>query len=274
MEITAQEYLQHKYILPEELPDLPLSDEEFLNQWEEAEGADVLKLLHENFDIDSNNYKWKDESKLKITFASTLGGHLPVIDTYNHDDFLNMEAVLNGRRKLGEYPATVNAFTISAKNLKIYHHRLILLNHAPYSNVPAYKLNLTDEEWLEKSHTLRLYHEYAHYETLRIFGDMKNHALDEILADSMGQIAAFGSFDVQRQMLFFGLEGSQCNGRLKFYCQKVNPNERSLIYQAVTNALNILVDRINAEQNYFDRLCLVACNSISDVLKYDIGKDR
>ena len=47
------------------------------------------------------------------------------------------------------------------------------------------KLSLTSDEWLKKSYKLRLRHEAAHYETLRILGGMKNHALDEILADLM-----------------------------------------------------------------------------------------
>ncbi|MBR0287363.1 MAG: hypothetical protein IJQ82_00120, partial [Selenomonadaceae bacterium] len=97
----------------------------------------------------------------------------------------------------------------------------------PYSNIDAENLSLTEQDWLEKSHAIRLRHESAHYETLRLFGGMKNHALDEILADCLGQIAAFGNFDADRQRIFFGLEkgGEKCTGRLQFYCQKVFPSE-------------------------------------------------
>ena len=136
-------------------------------------------------------------------------------------------------------PETVNAFTIPAQ-IDGERHRIILLNRAPYSNVPAEKLSLTAQDWLKKSHALRLRHESAHYETLRLFGGMKNHALDEILADCLGQIAAFGNFDADRQRLFFGLEkgGSKCTGRLQFYCQKVFPTERTKIYAAVDKFLD------------------------------------
>ena len=137
----------------------------------------------------------------------------------------------------GNLPETVNAFTIPAQ-LDGEPHRIILLNRAPYSNVPAEKLLLTEEDWLEKSHAIRLRHESAHYETLRLFGGMKNHALDEILADCLGQIAAFGNFDADRQRIFFGLDGDKCTGRLQFYCQKVSPDERPKIYAAVDKFLD------------------------------------
>ncbi|MBR1730583.1 MAG: hypothetical protein IJ728_13790 [Selenomonadaceae bacterium] len=286
MELTAQEYLRHKYnrakveglkaekdqLSPHDSAfspyNLPLTDEEFVNQWVEVSGDDVINFLNENFNLETNIFKWKDKPNLKINFASTLGGNLPVIFTSNHYDFLIMEAILNGRRELRKYPATVNAFTISAKSENIYRHRLILLNRAPYSNVSADKLNLTVDQWLEKSHILRLNHEIAHYETLRIFGGMKNHALDEILADAMGQLAAFDHFDIDRQKLFFGLENDHCNGRLTFYCQTVKSEERKIVYKAVNDVLPILADQINKDQTHFNLLCLLACNSILDILNW------
>ena len=73
---------------------------------------------------------------------------------------------------------------------------------------------------------------------------MKNHALDEILADALGQIAAFGNFNAARQRLFFGLHGYKCDGRLQFYCQKVLEDERHLVYEAVDKALDIVEEKI------------------------------
>ena len=125
---------------------------------------------------------------------------------------------------------------------------MILLNHAPYSNIPAERLGLEKSDWLELSHRLRLAHECAHYETLRILGDMKNHALDEILADTLGQIAAFGNFDADRQRLFFGLTKGKdtCTGRLSFYCQKVMPEERPQVYRAVDSVLGSVAAEASA----------------------------
>lgn len=232
--MTVEEYFNHCYEVPKLLPNLPLADEKFLVKWRETQD-DAIKFLSELYGQELTLH-----GTIKISFTQTLAGKLPVIDTENHDDFTILAAWLMNREKK-PLPETVNAFTIPA-NIDGERHRIILLNRAPYSNIPAENLSLTEEEWLEKSHALRLRHESAHYETLRLFGGMKNHAIDEIIADTLGQIAAFGNFDADRQRLFFGLEkgGAKCTGRLQFYCQKVSLSERPIIYAAVDKFLNEL----------------------------------
>ena len=232
--MTAEEYFKHCYQMPKIFPSIPPEDEEFVSKWRKAQGDSATKFLSELYGKELNL-----RGTVKISLTQTLLGTLPVIDTENHDDFTILAAWLMNREKK-PLPLTVNAFTIPAR-IFAERHRIILLNRAPYSNIAAEKLSLTAQEWLEKSHALRLRHESAHYETLRLFGGMQNHALDEIIADTLGQIAAFGNFDADRQRLFFGLEkGGTCIGRLQFYCQKVPPHERPIIYAAVDNFLDTI----------------------------------
>ena len=233
--MTAEEYFKHCYQMPKSFPSIPPEDEEFVSKWREAQGDSAIKFLSELYGKELNL-----RGTINISLTQTLLGKLPVIDTESHDDFTILAAWLMNQPK-EDLPLTVNAFTIPAR-INGERHRIILLNRAPYSNVPAEKLSLTAQEWLEKSHALRLRHESAHYETLRLFGGMKNHALDEIVADTLGQIAAFGNFDADRQRLFFGLEkgGAQCTGRLQFYCPKVSPPERPKIYAAVDKFLDTI----------------------------------
>ena len=215
-------YLSHCYAIPETPPVLPLADEAFASVWKEAEGAAARKFLSEIVDRDIALFPLQQEETLRILFAETLGGRLPVIVTDNRDDFLRVEALLNGREDLEDFPVTVNAFTMQARAKNIRNHRVILLGQAPYSNVPANLLGLDEEEWIERSYRLRFAHECAHYETLRLFGGMQNHALDEIVADAMGR----------------------CTGRLSFYCRNVLPWERTEVYRAVDATLGILEGRI------------------------------
>ena len=163
-----------------------------------------------------------------------------------------------------KYPLTVNAFTIPCRAEKIYRHRVILLNAAPYSNISAEKIGLTSDDWLKKSYLIRLRHESAHYETLRLLGGMKNHALDEILADCLGQMAAFGEFSAKRQRIFFGLEkgGSKCDGRLNFYCQKVLPGDLVEIYRAVDEYLNEVEQMTRKTANEFEIFKKIASRPI------------
>lgn len=261
--MTAAEYLAHCYELPKKFPELPLADEEFITLWSEKENFDVLRFLSQEFELPTGKFDWKNVAAMKIEFKETLGGRLPVISTANHDDFCQMTALLTAR-ELKKYPLTVNAFTIPCRAEKIYRHRVILLNAAPYSNISAEKMCLSVEEWLKKSYLIRLRHESAHYETLRLLGGMKNHALDEILADCLGQMAAFGEFSAERQRIFFGLTkgGSKCDGRLNFYCQKVLPNDLPKIYRAVDEYLDEVEQMTRKTANEFEIFKKIASRPI------------
>ena len=237
--IRPVEYLNHCYTIPETPPVLPLPDEGFAAAWKEVKGEAAQAFLTEITGRELP-FPLQKEQALRVFFTATLGGRLPVVVTGGHEDFRCLEALLNGRSNLIDLPATVNAFTLSPRAEKISGHRLILLGQAPYSNVPAQRLGLEEEDWLRRSFRLRLAHECAHYETLRLFGDMKNNALDEILADALGQLAAFGSFSAERQRLFFGLEPGTgiCTGRLSFYCRGMFPWDKAAVYRAVDTALD------------------------------------
>lgn len=239
---TINEYLSHCYPIPEMPSVLPLPSETFVAGWKDAAGQDALDFLMEITCRSSMVFPLKDKGALRIFLKETLGGHLPVITTGNHEDFRRVEAMLNGRDVLADVPITVNAFTLPARADNISGHRVILLGQAPYSNVTAQQLGLEEELWMERSFRLRLAHECVHYETLRLFGDMQNHALDEIVADAIGQIAAFGNFSAERQRLFFGLEKGtgRCTGRLSFYCRGVLPWEREKVYQSVDTMLDLI----------------------------------
>ena len=239
---TVEEYLSHCYSIPEIPPALPLPAETFVASWKEAEGKEALDFLTEITGGSNKIFPLKGKDALRIFLKETLGGPIPVITTENQKDFRSVEALLNGRNVLSDFPITVNAFTLVARADKISGHRVILLGQAPYSNVPAQLLGLEEGVWLERSFRLRLAHECAHYETLRLFGDMQNHALDEIVADAIGQIAVFGDFSAERQRLFFGLEKGtgRCTGRLSFYCRGVLPWEREKVYRSVDTVLGII----------------------------------
>ena len=224
-----------------------MEDEPFVSVWKEADGQGVLDFLSEELGLPVSDFSWENVGALHISFAKTLGGRLPAIAMRSHLDFRAMEALLNGRKAPQAFPATVNAFTMQTRAKPIYRHRVLLLNYAPYSNIPAATMGLSKADWLTRSHRLRLRHECAHYETLRIFGGMKNHALDEIMADALGQIAAFGDFDADRQRIFFGLTKGKdtCTGRLSFYCKEVAEEEHGKIYCTVDRVLDAVAKELD-----------------------------
>lgn len=89
---------------------------------------------------------------------------------------------------------------------ELYQDRLILLSDGPYSAVPAAELGLGEDEWREMSLVLRREHECTHYFTRRYYGSMRNHVLDELIADYMGIVAACGRYRADWFLRFVGLE--------------------------------------------------------------------
>lgn len=89
---------------------------------------------------------------------------------------------------------------------ELYQDRFILLSDGPYSAVPAADLGLAEEEWRELSLAIRRDHECTHYFTRRLFGSMRNNALDELIADWAGLTGATGRFQAAWFLRFMGLE--------------------------------------------------------------------
>jgi len=103
---------------------------------------------------------------------------------------------------------------------ELYRDRFILLFAGPYSGVAAADLGLGDERWLELSLAIRRGHECSHYLTKRFFGAMRNHALDELIADYAGMVTAIGRFRADWLLRFMGIdqEGQlRADGRLHIY---------------------------------------------------------
>jgi hypothetical protein len=89
---------------------------------------------------------------------------------------------------------------------ELYQDRFILLSDGPYSAVPAADLGLAEEKWRELSLAIRRDHECTHYFTRRLFGSMRNNALDELIADWAGLTSATGRFEAAWFLRIMGLE--------------------------------------------------------------------
>jgi hypothetical protein len=103
---------------------------------------------------------------------------------------------------------------------ELYQDRFILLSNGPYSAVPASDLGLDEDEWREISLAIRRDHECAHYFTRRLFGAMRNNALDELIADYAGLVGALGRYRADWFLRFLGLEEPSCyreGARLEIY---------------------------------------------------------
>jgi len=244
--LSLEEYLEHRYQRPGEMLDLPMADEAFVVEWTKGAELSVQELLQQVLELSWDNFVWQRPEVMELSFTDTLGGRLPVISLQDHADLCAMVSLLRGDREPQNYLPSVNACALKLKQGRLEGHRVLVLNRAPYSNVPASALGLEEADWLEKSQQLRLRHEAAHYECLRLLGGMRNHLRDEIVADTLGQLAAFGSFSAQRQRLFFGLEKGKdfCTGRLQHYCSRLTEEDRGRLYLYTDQLLDELEGQI------------------------------
>jgi hypothetical protein len=102
----------------------------------------------------------------------------------------------------------------------LYLDTFIILSDGSYSGIPAAALNLPAETWHQASQTIRLEHECTHYLTRRLLSTVRNHLLDELVADLRGIVAANGRYCADWFLHFLGLEAwPQVHpaGRLELY---------------------------------------------------------
>jgi uncharacterized protein DUF7005 len=105
-----------------------------------------------------------------------------------------------------------------------YQDRFVILSRGPYSGVPAGDVGLGEADWLAKSLVVRAEHELAHDLTWRLFGIVRSHATDELIADFVGLVRAFGHYPdaIARRLLGIdALPAFRAGGRLENY--KGNP---------------------------------------------------
>lgn len=122
---------------------------------------------------------------------------------------------------------------------ELYQDRFILLSDGPYSAVPAGDLGLGEEEWKELSLAIRRDHECAHYFTRRLFGSMRNHAHDELMADWAGLVAATGRFRADWFLRFLGLEDYphyRAGGRLDLYRGDLSDAAFTALHELIRSA--------------------------------------
>jgi hypothetical protein len=131
---------------------------------------------------------------------------------------------------------------------ELYQDRFLILSDGPYSGVPAAELGLAEETWRRTSLQIRMAHECAHYFTLRAFGVMRNHPLDEIIADYMGITAAAGRYQADWFLRFMGLESFpeyREGGRLQNYRGPLSDGAFKVV-QAVVKAAAENLERFDA----------------------------
>lgn len=222
-----------------------------------------------------------DLDGLELFLYPSIAGRIPVLVTAHREDFKSVVRALCYRNEPQSLPDSMGAVLVRGLNnwdrvrqvqqaaalgqikgdwrqqRALYQDSIIVLSRIPYSNVPAQALQLTEEDWLEKSLKIRLAHECAHYYTLRQFGRMNVNMHDELIADYFGICAVRPHFSADWFLRFIGLEDYPvCRpaGRLHNYLgtppltTKARQILQTLLHQAAYNVA-IFDEQISLEED-------------------------
>jgi hypothetical protein len=191
---------------------------------------------------------------LRVFLHATPAGRVPVVLAEAREDFEALVQALIARNEPQPVPATMGAAMIAGYNnwdrvreyrraweaehpgageaewleafhdlvpqKHLYQDRFILLSAGPYSSTPASALGLDEAAWRKASVTIRLEHECTHYFMRQAFGSMRKSLLDELVADYMALVEAFGGYRAEYFLRFMGLESYppyRAGGRLQNY---------------------------------------------------------
>ena len=167
---------------------------------------------------------FRSPEMLEIKLYDSSAGKIPIIFARDTEDFEQLVTNVAYKGVRPEHLSETGASFLSNKTT-----RFIILSAKPYSNVSASELGLPDEaEWREKSMLLRRGHECTHYFTKQTYGITNNILHDEIMADFMGMLEAFGFYKAEWFLRFMGIvEGS--GGRLIFYTEALPDRVRNAV---------------------------------------------
>lgn len=225
--------------------------------------------------------------QLQLHIHESIAGPIPVLITPNHTDFTTLVRAFTAQNEPVPVPESMGACMVAgynnwdrihayraewaAKNSDasdflwqmelrqqllpqkhLYQDRFVILNDGPYSGVAAADMGLEEETWRQLSLRIRLEHECSHYFTKRLFGEMRNHPFDELLADYRGIVAAAGYYRADWFLRFMGLEAYpryRQGGRLQNYVSQpdVTTHEFQLLQTQVKAAAENL-ERFDARE--------------------------
>lgn len=192
-------------------------------------------------------YRCEPEEVPKNTGAMTLNGIVNWRKIHQHkEEFLKDNPAFLWKEEF-------RLFTGKSDN---YKDTLILLSVGPYSSLSFEKAGYSEEIWEKKSEIIRKYHECTHVICRRKYPDFRDAVFDEILADAVGLLAAFGEYNLELASKFLGVSrNGYAQGRLRNYLSEEDLCTQNLNLTATLTfqkmcRLKDEIDNLNWESPY------------------------
>jgi len=188
---------------------------------------------------------------LQLMIHPTIAGHVPLLIAGDRGDFVRLVQAFSERNEPKPVLDSMGACIVKGLNnwsrihvrraewerehgpdgwaeefqrlvpqKELYQDGFIILSTGPYSAIPARDVGMDEREWLDRSIAIRREHEITHYFTLRALKTIRNNVFDELIADFVGLVRAFGRYRADYALRFLGLEAYPAfrpGGRLEVY---------------------------------------------------------
>jgi anti-sigma regulatory factor (Ser/Thr protein kinase) len=217
----------------------------------------------------------KHPESIRLEIYETFVGRVPILTAEDRADFEALVRAFSARNEPVAVPRSMGACIVTGLNnwdrirtyrarweashprgdwqaefsrliprKELYEDRLIILSQGPYSGVAASRAGFARQRWLDLSLQIRREHECTHYFTFRICGKIRNNLSDEIIADYVGLVRAFGRYPDELALLLFGLEDYpryRQGARLQNYLGQPPLSDdafavvRELVYESIQN---------------------------------------
>lgn len=147
-------------------------------------------------------------------------GAMTILGVRNYQRIRNFMGK-NPPSTVDEWDARYRAL-VALKGSAYFTDVLIVVTKGPYSMVDSVFSGLSKEDWLKKSLDIRTYHELAHAIARKKYPQNKNPIRDEVIADAVGLLHAFGHYnkDLAKQFLGFDTNNYYVGGRLQNYLKE------------------------------------------------------
>ena len=138
-----------------------IEDEPFVEIWQsivdEIDDENINEVMNERIPHGEQAIKLKEPKKVSIEIYNSIAGSIPVIYAKDEEDFYEIVTKLIYKGKpVPNIEKTGASFAYGVSN------KFIVLSNKPYSNIPAQKLGLEDEQWKAYSIIIRREHECTH----------------------------------------------------------------------------------------------------------------
>lgn len=128
-----------------------------------------------------------------------------------------------------------------------YQDIVCVVSQGPYSGVER-----PDPGWAEESLNIRIWHEMTHIVCRKLYPENKHAVRDEVVADMMGLLKTYRSYDTELAAHFLGIQGGRIlpSGRLRHYVKEPKEETAELCVRMIAELSRYAEGRM--EKNTFE----------------------